>query len=244
MTGKRTLFFGADSQVGTTMAAQSAAELLAERGRRVLLVRAGSNPGNEFMEKSSMTSVEDLREWLAEESLTAEVLRRHTVTNRGVDILPGVRSWQSSRYFEKNAMEQILSLAEMHWDYLVVDGGSGGPDSLGYQALRCCSRIFLVATQQEKTLFRYGMRSRALKKVMTVQPWFLVNKFNDSGAFYTQRQMAGLLECEVERIRTAAYAPYGWQAELEHATLLGHRSFRKDMKAVTDIMEAGGEDGI
>ena len=44
------LFYGCDTQVGTTMLALSAAELLAEAGKSVVYISAGPLPGNPFLE--------------------------------------------------------------------------------------------------------------------------------------------------------------------------------------------------
>ena len=51
-------FFGGDSQVGTTMIAQSVAELLKERGKRVLLILGSGKYGGEFVHAGARSSLD------------------------------------------------------------------------------------------------------------------------------------------------------------------------------------------
>lgn len=230
------VFYGGDTQVGTTMTALALAEFLAKSGYRVLFLSFSGIPGNSYLPFSAPSSVDDLRGALFDESLSENELHQALVCCRGVDILPGVRNWQSSRSFPEGSAKQILHAAENGWDYVIADGGCGVAAGLGIQAMQCFSQAVLVVTQQEKTLTRYQHQKEILTGKMPEQPLMLVNKFNSSGTFYTMKQMKELLQCG-DRIAAIPYIPYGWQAESEHATLLHFRRFGKGIRGLADCLE-------
>ena len=230
------VFYGGDSQVGTTMTALALSEFLAKSGLQVLFLNFSPVPGNAYLPFVPPSSVDDLRAAFLDESLTAAELRQFLVNCRGVDILPGVRNWQSSRTFPEGSAAQLLKVAETEWDFILADGGCGVAGGLGVQALQCFEDAVLIVTQQEKTLARFQHQKEILAEKMPDQPLFLINKFNDSGAFYTLKQMKEILQCE-NRVLTVPYVPYGWQAESEHTTLLHFRRFGKGIRQLAEYVE-------
>ena len=230
------VFYGGDSQVGTTMTALALSEFLAKSGRQVLFLNFSPVPGNAYLPFAPPASVDDLRAAFLDESLTEAELRQLAVNCRGVDILPGVRNWQSSRTFPEGSAAQLLKAADGGWDYIIADGGCGVTAGLGVQALQCFDQVVLVVTQQEKTLARFQNQKEVLAEKMPDQPLFLINKFNDSGTFYSLKQMKEILQCD-NRVMTVPYVPYGWQAESEHTTLLPFRRFGKGIRQLAEYVE-------
>ena len=57
---KCVVFYGGDSQTGTTMIAVSAAEMLAGAGKRILLVCASSQLVDPWLPQSAVSSMDDL----------------------------------------------------------------------------------------------------------------------------------------------------------------------------------------
>lgn len=227
------LFYGCDTQVGTTMTALSAAELLAEEGKKVIYISAGPVPGNPFLENEPAGAAVDLWGGLPEEKEILQLLTEQ----RGVDILQGTRSWMNSGSSMNGLLEEICRECSLSWDYVIVDGGSSGEASMGREALSFAGKIFLVLTQQEKSLQRWRMRREWLESRMNIKPCYLVNKFIGNGTFYSERQLLKILQCGEEKLAAVPYLPYGWQAEYEHCTLLKHRIYRKYLKLITEMIQ-------
>lgn len=232
------LFYGCDTQVGTTMLALSAAELLAEAGKSVVYISAGPVPGNPFLETEPAGAAVDL--WGSDFRETE--LHQLVTEHRGVEVLQGVRSWMNNGSTMAGLLEEVCRMSSLIWDYVIVDGGSCGEVSMGREALVFSDRVFLVLTQQEKTLQRWRMRRDWLESRLQGRTCYLVNKLVGNGTFYTQRQLQKLLQCEDGQLAAVPYLPYGWQAEMQHCTLLKYRPFRKAMKEIVRLVEEPEED--
>ena len=232
------LFYGCDTQVGTTMLALSAAELLAEEGKKVLYISAGPVPGIAFLENEPAGAAADLWGREPEESEIRQLLTEQ----HGVDILQGVRSWMNSGSDMKGLIHEICRLCGRLWDYVIADGGSSGDASMGSEILGSAGKIFLVLTQQEKSLQRWRMRRNWMEGRMKVPPYYIVNKFTGNGTFYTERQLLEILPCTEKQLAAVPYLPYGWQAEYEHRTLLKYRIFRKSVKQIIEMIKNSEEE--
>ena len=227
------LFYGCDSQVGTTMTALSAAELLAEKGKNVLYISAGSIPGIAFSTAEPAGAAADLWDSTEDEDEIMQLMAKHC----GVDILQGVRSWMNGGNYLKGVLSEMCRTCSRIWDYVIVDGGSSGEASMGQDALDFAGMIFLVLTQQEKSLHRWKMRREWVENRMQAKPYFVVNKFVSNRTFYKESQLQKLLSCEEDRLSTIPYLPYGWQAELEKCTLMKYRTFRKAVEKIAVMIE-------
>lgn len=233
----RVVFYGADSQVGTTMLAVSAARLLAKEGKRVLLIDASFEPVDPWYPKAASTSVDDLLPLIQSGSLTEEDIRQNIVTDQGIDILPGTRRG-TGRSCTGEDLDSICSLTEKAYDWILADGGCGHGNGPSPAALKKSCAV-LVLTQQEKCLRRFEEKMGALNTQISPRQLYAVNKFNRSGAFYTEKELAQRLGCVREAIRTVPYIPYGWQAELDRTTLLRYRSFRQAAEKITGWIKEG-----
>lgn len=233
---KCVVFYGGDSQTGTTMVAVSAAELLAGTGKRILLIGASSHPVDLWLPRSAASSLDDLYPALKEGTLTADEIRRTVMTARGVDILSGTGSGYGGK-FGTGDLETVCSLIREDYDWILVDGGCGPADGLTMAALQCGQKAILVLTQQEKCLQRFEAKISGLERVLPPEQLYVVNKFNDSGAFYTEKELAERLGCGSGTVETIAFVPFGWQAEMDRVPLLNHRKFRRDMEKVTGWIE-------
>lgn len=233
------LFHGCDTQVGTTMVALAAAEQLAEEGHSVLYISAGAIPGNPFLEADAAGAAVDL--WGS--SFEEVDIRQLATEHHGVDVLQGVRSWMNNGSSMMGLLQEICSKSSPLWDWVIIDGGSCGEAGMGRDALEFSSKIFLIITQQEKSLQRWRMRREWLENRMKAQPYYIVNKFIGNGTFYTEGQMQKLLQCDSRHIAAVPYMPYGWQAEKEHCTLMKYRPFRRAVKkAIRMIWEDDWKD--
>lgn len=234
-------FYGADSQVGTTMVALSTAEMLARQRYMVLFLCADGGLGNPFVQRGLSTSMDDLRSGFRDKTVTAEEIRQNVVIHRGVDILSGVQNWHSSRYYEREDLLQVACLVGRDYDYVIADGGSG-LDGLSLAAICACDLACVVLTQQEKSLERMRSRLPLVQENMPKRRCYVVNKFQPSRAFYSMNELKRLVGCEREDLLRIDYVPYGWQAEKDHQTLLNIRGFRRGIKSLTTYLEGRDKD--
>ena len=239
---KTVAFYGGDSQTGTTMLAVSTAVLMARQGKRVLMIAASDHSGDLWIPTAEGNFLDDLLTDLQEHSLTWEKIRQYILTEAGVDFLPGIRENHRDDFHEKD-LSQICWLAEMHYDRILVDCGCGPATGLTAAAVRSGERAVVVITQQEKCLLRLQKKMQMLDRLLPPQRLYAVNKYHDSRAFYTKKELAQKLECMPGDLIPIPYVPYGWQAEMEQRTLLRYRSFQNAVKRMAYRLEGGDEIG-
>lgn len=239
---KRIMFAGGDTQTGTTMISMSVAEELAKQGRKVLYVGIRTIGGADYLGD----------ELESKGAMSLQELEMAVTECRGVDVLMGMRKSRYGTFFSEEDIGEILQAASGTWDYVIIDGGfllseeKGNADSLIASLNNNAGdmEILVVITQQEKSLRRcrkwkslhdgkqggqQGGVQDCLGKIK-----FVLNKYNDTGAFYTEKEVADYIGCEADDIRTVPYIPYGWQAEEEASTLLKFRGFRKGIRRVKE----------
>ena len=231
------LFYGCDSQVGTTMMALSAAEQLAAEGKSVLLIHGAGTPGNSFLSVELPGDIRSLYGSFADGTMDIKDLRELASEQDEFDCLPGLGSWRPGRGWMDGILEEICRISARNWDYVIIDGGNCGEISAGSDALALAGKIFLVATQQEKSLFRWKQRRKQMEAISKDCVCYVVNKFVDSRAFYTEKQLLQELACEEKKMFLIPYVPYGWQAEAEHRSLMKYRRFRKGILKITETIK-------
>ena len=241
---KTILFMGGDTQTGTTMLSLAAAEELAGRDKRVLYISTGFCAGDEYLPRNLVGVSDELITGLMADELSGEELKNAAVNIRGVDVLKGTRLTEQGHGFLPDDLQTICSLAEKFWDWILIDGGIllGRIPAAAYAEL--AGQIWIVVTQQEKSIDRY-LRWKSAETMPAGKPLhFVLNKYNDSGAFYTIKETAEMLNCTEYEIVPVPYVPYGWQAETERSTLRNFRRFRKAVHRLAEYIEEGDCDGI
>ena len=218
------------------MISLAAAEHLARCGWNVIHISAGMEPGNVYIPEEGTGSITDLFRNFEEEELSERELEDAMTECRGVRILPGLRSRQAGILYMPGALAGICRVAASSSDYVIIDGGCIGDNCPGQEALQFAGQVYAVATQQEKTLMRWKQKKKRLQCLAECRIRYIVNKFNGSGAFYTEEQLAQHLDCSREELIAIPYVPYGWQAESEHTTLLKFRRFRKGISSLTEYI--------
>ena len=147
-------FFGGDHQVGATMVAQSFAEVLQQRGKKVLYLMGSGKFGEEFLPLSGKHSIDDLKASVRSGRVTAEDFYQNLEQIRGLWVLPGVRNQLTAGYFTENTFEVLLSEVSEDFDYVVIDGGSDANLGITISALNTADHRFFVTTQQSKSIRR------------------------------------------------------------------------------------------
>ena len=227
-------FIGGDSQVGTSMTAQAYAELLAERGRKVLLVLCSGKVCSAFLKTREPPSIDDLRANLVSGHLEPGELEQALCRERGVSILPDVRDSLSAPHYPAETARTLLAAAG-DYEEAVLDLGDRVDLGLVTSGILAADRCYLVVTQQEKVLERSRFLMERVLKKLEVEPELIVNKYLQQ----LPLPGSGAIEKILSR-PVAARLPYiesGWEMEIRRASLLEEKRYRKGMEGL--LKESG-----
>jgi len=237
------VFYGGDSQTGTTMVALSVGQLLAERDWRILYIDASGHPGSDFLPRHGMMFLEELSSAAEDGRLEWKELQRWILPCRGMEMIPGVRSFSGADRLGERELSAICRAAEGRYDMILIDGGCG-TNALSRAALKQAEAAVVVATQQEKILQRMEGRLAAGGGRLPEKSLLAVNRYHNGSAFYTAPEMAEKLGWGERPVIRIPFAGYGMQAEQDRATLLKHRAFRKGAEEVAGQVERWCGHGI
>lgn len=226
-------FFGGDSQVGTTMVAQSVAESLKDRGKKVLFILGSGKYGEEFVNVSGRYSLDDLKAGIRSGKISEDDLSQAIEENRGIWVLPSVRNPLTSKYFPENTYEVMLSTAGKEFDYIVIDGGEDANLGLMISALNIADERFFITTQQSKSVHRLLLLKKNILEPLQLQGKLIINKYVMDLALFLKQDILSL--CEMEEAFSIPYIEYGWQAEMEGRTLLHFNKFAKAVGNIADL---------
>lgn len=231
-------FFGGDSQCGTTMLAQSSAELLRERNQKVLLILGSGKCGNEFLNIGSRHSIDDLKAEVRSGKVPEEDFRQALEEVKGIWVLPAVRNSLNAKYFPENTYEVMLKSLQNDFDYVVIDGGDNANIGLTISALNVADERFFVTTQQSKSVSRLILLQKNILTPLSFDGRLIINKYIRDPALLLKKEVTAL--CNIEEacnVLTVPYVEYGWQAEMEGRSLLHFKKFYKSVAQIADIFE-------
>ena len=106
----------------------------------------------------------ELRPSLRAENLTKEEVMNICYRTKNLTVLPPVKDLTLIRFFRETDLETIINLVIDNFNFIVIDGGYNIQHPLNISALMCCNKLFVVITQQEKSLNRY----RLLKETFNI----------------------------------------------------------------------------
>lgn len=239
---KKTIgFFGGDSQVGTTMLAQSAAELLKAREQKVLLILGSGKYGEEFLNLGTRHSIDDLKAAVRSGKVSFEDLTQAMEETRGLWVLPAVRNPLNAKYFPENTYEVMLASIGEDFDYIVIDGGDNANLGLTISALNASDERFLIITQQSKSIQRFRILKKNILDPLNLSGRLVINKYLKDPALLMKKDILSL--CQMEEALTIPYIEYGWQAEMEGRSLLHFPKFAKSAGKLADIFEPAEKEG-
>lgn len=234
------VFYGADSKVGTTMVAQSVAEIIAEHTTvNVGLLYMGSNPVHYF-DSQGETGIDTIKIKLFNGILSREDLMKASIKTRlnNLYAITGSNGIQDLRYFHPTHAEDLLNLASECFDIVIVDAGSEIERGLSLGAIRMASSKYLVTTQQQNTKDAFRrVTDEVFHPLQIEKKEFLcvINKYVE-GAI-TEKQLSTVYDVPV-----IGHLPHldmkGWQAELDHKSLLhfNHEGYVDGVKQVAEYV--------
>lgn len=221
------------------MVAQSFAEVLQQRGKKVLYLMGSGKFGEEFLPLSGKHSIDDLKASVRSGRVTAEDFYQNLEQIRGLWVLPGVRNQLTAGYFTENTFEVLLSEVSEDFDYVVIDGGSDANLGITISALNTADHRFFVTTQQSKSIRRMILLQKNIVQPLERMGDLVINKYLKDPALLLKSDILSL--CEIEEAFTVPYVEYGWQAEMENKSLLRYGRFAKGIEVLADVFAPGSQ---
>ncbi|MEF9921722.1 MAG: hypothetical protein RR313_07025 [Anaerovoracaceae bacterium] len=234
-------FFGGDSQVGTTMIAQSVAEIIAKGGNRVALIMASSEYGLDYIDQNQDLSLDDLKTNITNNHLTVEDVKGIMFEHNDISIVPGIKNITTLKYYGEDDIEIMIKPLEKNYDFIIIDAGNNVQYGLSMSALKHSEKRYYVITQQEKSVRRFKNLQQSILGPLNWNGQIIINKYNGNMAFYSPKQIEEIFK--TKKAFTISYIEYGWQAESDRSTLLKYPKFAEGIKQiVNDILGQGAED--
>jgi hypothetical protein len=234
------IFHGVDGKVGTTMVAQSAAEVLAELfpEKSTLFLALNGRRSTEYVREEA-ESLDKLKSRIESRMLAEEELAAHCANIRNLFILGGINNEEEERYYMPELASQLIALAERRFDFTVVDSGSRLDNGLAFGALSSSPRRFLVMTQQETLLARWEERKGLYEKLSVAPEAYILNHYMEKD-IYPLEYVARRLGSGREKFHKIAFSYGGRRAEIERKTLrVTEDAFAKDIVRLVDHITLG-----
>lgn len=233
-------FFGAEAKVGATMIAQSVAEELTQRGRRVLMVFASSEMCDCYIQgaESVKTGIDDLID--IDEIGDSDI--RHVIAKQGkLSYIKGImrplriKRLLQPRYF----FNRLIRLTEKDFDYMIIDGGHNYQYPLPIGSLMAAHKCFFVLNPKARAFSRFRILTEIL--LMTIsdsmcdEREIILNKVNGREDAYNASHARELFGMEVSQVHEAASSA---ACEVMNQVISRvNRTFKKEIAAVADRVE-------
>lgn len=231
-------FFGADSKVGTTMIAQSTAELLAKNtGLKVGLLFLNNSPSNYYLRKNDKLGIDGIKNKLFNNILTpTELIDSCLQPVPNLFILTGVEYLLDARQYHPEYIDRLIKLAAEKLNIIIIDAGSNVDSGITIAALNATKYRYLVTTQQENIRKNFERIDRQVLKQLYIDSGsfiLVLNKYVSSNNIYSAVQLA-----ELYKMALAVHVPnldlLGWQAEFDQKSLLEYE--QSDYNKQLDIL--------
>ena len=227
--GKNITFIGADGGVGTTMIAQATAEALADSGLSVLFLSVSGHSGAEYISKECI-GLDEIKNSLVNDILKLSDLRELIVKAGKFDFIKGTENPLYYRHYMPQHVKTITELLSDDYDYIILDGGSDPQQGMHIGAIAASEDVYLVTTQNVKSLERYKEKEQDVYNEMRLSPKIVLNKFLKSAAYFDKANVERLYDASVVAI--VPYSEYGMQAEINKASLNSERNFENAVKGI------------
>lgn len=240
-------FHGTDHKVGTTMIAQSVAEIIADEKKhiKVLLLTLNGRKNTDYI-KENVETIDNYRNQIESKMIVAREFMSSTRTNNNLHVLAGVIKEDEERYYFPNSVEYLVESVEEEFDIIISDTGSELDNGLAYGGLTLSDNNFMVITQQESSISRFELLRERYDKAGINFNRYIVNKFDDKDP-YTIQYILKRLNISKDTIFKVKQVDYSRQAEMEYKTLIDFKdeNYRNNIINIANyILEKIGEPQI
>ncbi len=241
------VFHGSDHKVGTTMTAQSLAELIAENNTeiRVLLAFMNGRVSREYFTEDAI-SIDSMKHHIDNKTMNGKEFIKDCKHKGNLYIICGIVDEIESRYYHPEMAEYFLEEVSSEFDIIIVDSGSEIDNGLAVGAMKCASEIYLLSTQQESSLRRIEKKREILHSLNLNYNALVINKHDDNN-LYGVSYICERINHKKDKVLTLSYNNSGLIAETEERTLLNYKndSYERDIAIIAnDILNKIGHKEI
>ena len=190
-----TVFFGADSKLGTTATALGVAENLAAQSEgSIAFLNLSGHISFSYVENSGNKGMDSIRSKVFNKILSELELQDAMIQDREIKnlyILPSCNLLIDFKYYQTDHIEYIVGMASRIFDAVIVDAGWYPSNAFLFGALNTTPNRYMVTTQQRSSLSthliikrqaldEYGITSKSSKKDSPNSIMLVVNKCSDA----------------------------------------------------------------
>lgn len=240
-------FHGIDHKVGTTMIAQSVAELIASERKnlRVLLITLNGRKNAGFL-RENVETIDNYRMQIDSKIIVSKDFMGGTKKTENLHVLAGLVKENEERYYFPDSAAYLLEAIEDQFDLIIGDTGSEIDNGLALGGLLLADNNYLILNQMESSLRRFEEQRERFVQANVRFEKYIINKFEEKDP-YTIQYIAKRLSLEKNLIMKVQKVDYGKQAEMEYKTLIEFRdeAYKGDIACIANqILIKMGNDEI
>ncbi len=229
-------FQGADHKVGTTMVAQSVAEIISANhsNLKILFIAVNGRESAEYIRETPV-GIDAMKFHIDNRMINGKDFL-NTCTHKGnFYIMAGVSNELEARCYHPDMGVYLLEEAAPEFDLVIADSGNELDNGLAVGALSVSDEIFLVVTQQESVIKRFEKNRAVLADLGFEISNYVINKFFDLDP-YGLPYIADRLGEDKDRFLKIASGGYSNQAEIDSKTLLQYKNehYQRDITVLAN----------
>lgn len=229
-------FHGADHKVGTTMTAQSVAEIIAANlpDLKILWIAMNGRESSDYFREAPVT-IDSMKIHIDNKMISGEDFLK-TCTHKGnFYIMAGVSNETEARYYYPDMAIYFLEEVAPVFDLVLADCGNDLDNGLAIGTLCESEEILMVATQQETALRRYETYRKLMDDLNLSISKYIINKYCEQDP-YGLSYLAERLEIVRDKLVKIELSYYSRQAEIDKKTLLDFKNeaYSHDIAAVAN----------
>lgn len=223
--------FGGDSNVGTSIIAQSMAEIAAGKGERVLFIEASDKALGSYIEFDDEGRDSDQELPCIDDILKGKDPASCILSAGSFSVVLGGRAVKQES-FRKNFMYKLVQAVSDSYDRIVIDAGSNAGSNLSISALLASERRFFIVRQNPKCIERF---KKTAEEVLIPEDLYkkgdkiIINALRKNKLLYSKEQVESSL------LRNTYSLPYirdGLRCEYTKESLLWDASFKKELTKI------------
>lgn len=214
------VFFGADTKVGTTMIAQTVAEILAKKtGKKIFLGFMDGVPGADYFKGSFPGNIDEIKLKLLNKVLNISDIQTECKDFGNLFVLEGVKNFLYRREYEMSDVESFLNIVSDNFDAVILDAGCNIELALCLGSLAATKNRYLITTPQKKSLESFKSIHEILDKLLFDSFSLIINKYSPD--FEKPHEIAGKYN-NYSLVGLLPFLENGWQAEAEKIPLYNY----------------------
>jgi cellulose biosynthesis protein BcsQ len=236
-------FQGAEHKVGTTMIAQSFAEVLAkeETGERILLLLFSTNRGRNYIKDDlGMEYLSKHIPLLIENKFDNEDIYNGCWNEGNLFIFGGIDRRYKLHDFYPDMAQKIIDAAKDQFKHIIIDAGATLDFGLSMPAiLNITDSYYYILDQSESSINEMIDIKSYFKKYLLNPKGYIINRYDEED-IYTLKYIANRLNVEQDQLLKLPEIPKSRKMEVDRTTFVKGKDkvFTKAMTTmVNDITQ-------